>query len=106
LEYSCVLAAGSLVEYGTRRPSLPGEKNGHWPRAQRASYWPDGREKLSLSARLGKYFRFNSSLKRGIFLLRRGARDFSLHFATQTQQKPLWGRSALGMDHSGAKARL
>ena len=27
-------------------------------------------------------------------LLRRGARDFSLHFATQTQQKPLWGRSA------------
>ena len=26
------------------------------------------------------------------FLLRRGARDFSLHFATQTQQKPLWGR--------------
>ncbi len=26
------------------------------------------------------------------FLLRRGARGFSLHFATQTQQKPLWGR--------------
>ena len=40
----------------------------------------------------GKFFRFNSSLKRGISLLRRGARDFSLHFATQTQQKPLWGR--------------
>jgi hypothetical protein len=46
----------------------------------------------ALTARLGKYFRFNSSLKRCISLLRRGARDFSLHFATQTQQKPLWGR--------------
>ncbi len=29
------------------------------------------------------------------FLLRRGARGFPPNFATQTQQKPLWGRSAL-----------
>ena len=39
----------------------------------------------------GKFFRFNSSLKRCISLLRRGARGFSLHFATQTQQKPRRG---------------
>ena len=55
----------------------------------------------------GKFFRFNSSLKRGISLLRRGARDFSLHFATQTQQKPLWGRSALeSWSWLGNKLRL
>jgi hypothetical protein len=45
----------------------------------------------SLTARLGKFFRFNSSLKRGISLLRPGAQGFSLHFATQTQQKPRRG---------------
>ena len=53
-------------------------------------------KKQSQAARLGKFFRFNSSLKQSISLLRRGARDFSLHFATQTQQKPLWGRAAPG----------
>ncbi len=45
----------------------------------------------SLTARLGDSFYF---ARCEIFesLLRRGARDFSLHFATQTQQKPPWGR--------------
>ncbi len=45
----------------------------------------------SLSARLGDSFYFAIS-KIVESLLRRGARGFSLHFATQTQQKPLWGR--------------
>ncbi len=60
-------------------------------RAHRAFYWPSGQEKRALAARLG-----NQADKlivyRSDFLLRRGARGFSLHFATQTQQKPLWGR--------------
>ena len=51
-------------------------------------------QKQSLSARLGDSFYF-AKCKIVESLLRRGARDFSLHFATQTQQKPLWGRSAL-----------
>ncbi len=42
-------------------------------RAQRASYWPDGKEKLSLSARLGDSFYFAIS-KIVESLLRRGAR--------------------------------
>ncbi len=55
---------------------------------------PPGPKQQSLTARLGDSFYFAVS-KIVESLLRRGARDFSLHFATQTQQKPLWGRSAL-----------
>ncbi len=62
-------------------------------RAHRAFYWPAGRENPSLSARLGDSCYF-ARCKIVESLLRRGARDFSLHFATETQQKPLWGRSA------------
>ena len=47
-----------------------------------------------LTARLGDSFYFAVS-KIVESLLRRGARGFSLYLATQTQQKPLWGRSAL-----------
>ena len=48
----------------------------------------------SPSARLGKSYPINSSFIGLISSLRRGARDFSLHFVTQTQQKPRRGRSA------------
>ena len=62
--------------------------------------------KQSLAARLGDSFYFAIS-KIVESLLRRGARDFSLHFATQTQQKPLWGRRAGGAArHSNRASRL
>ena len=52
-------------------------------------------QKRSLAARLDDSFYF-AKCEIVESLLRRGARGFSLHFATQPQQKPLWGRP-----HSG-----
>ncbi len=66
----------------------------------------NSRKKRSLAARLGDSFYFAIS-KIVESLLRRGARDFSLHFATQTQQNPLWGRRARGAArHSNRASRL
>ncbi len=80
---------------GLRGTALRGRRPLRRAGAPKGRFTGHSGEKPSSSARLGEIISDKLTVYRLDFLLRRGARDFSLHFATQTQQKPLWGRAAL-----------